>query len=71
MNGSSVTYTKDQLVNAATISLIHRGDGNGPDGDAGWEKAWRAAVWAQLKNATQFYHELTVRFSLGRQSCAI
>ncbi|KAG6877340.1 hypothetical protein C0993_008477 [Termitomyces sp. T159_Od127] len=52
-------FTKQQVVDAATVSLIHRGNGTGPDADSGWEKAWRAAAWAQLGNATEFYHELS------------
>ncbi|TFK65990.1 glycoside hydrolase family 95 protein [Pluteus cervinus] len=57
-NGS-VAYTTNQILDAATISLTHRGNGTGPDADSGWEKVWRAAAWAQLGDATQFYHELT------------
>ncbi|RDB26766.1 putative alpha-fucosidase A [Hypsizygus marmoreus] len=53
------TYTKKQIMDAATVSLAHRGNGTGPDADSGWEKAWRAAAWAQLGDANQFYHELT------------
>ncbi|KAJ3542228.1 hypothetical protein NM688_g5996 [Phlebia brevispora] len=52
-------YTKSQVLEATETSLIHRGNGTGPDGDAGWEKVWRAASWAQLGNASQFYHELS------------
>ncbi|KAG6899764.1 hypothetical protein C0995_004972 [Termitomyces sp. Mi166 len=48
-------FTKQQVI----VSLIHRGNGTGPDADSGWEKAWRAAAWAQLGNATEFYHELS------------
>ncbi|KAJ7740936.1 glycoside hydrolase family 95 protein [Mycena maculata] len=59
VNGSHLNYTKEQVIEAATISLIHRGNGTGPDADSGWEKAWRAACWAQLQNSTEFYHELT------------
>ncbi|KAJ3802095.1 glycoside hydrolase family 95 protein [Lentinula aff. detonsa] len=59
VNGTDVTYTKEEVMDAATTSLIHRGNGTGPDADAGWEKAWRAACWAQLGNASEFYHELT------------
>ncbi|KAJ7054060.1 glycoside hydrolase family 95 protein [Mycena amicta] len=59
VDGSRTTYTKTQIMDATTVSLIHRGNGTGPDADSGWEKMWRAAAWAQLKNATQFYHELT------------
>jgi len=58
-NGSRTTYTKKQLIDAATVSLLHRGKGKGPDADSGWEKAWRAGAWAQLGNAEKFYHELS------------
>ncbi|TRM66567.1 glycoside hydrolase family 95 protein [Schizophyllum amplum] len=56
---SNLSYTKAQVIDATTISLTHRGDGTGSD-DAGWEKMWRAASWAQLGNAEQFYHEITL-----------
>ncbi|KAF7760242.1 CAZyme family GH95 [Agaricus bisporus var. burnettii] len=59
VNGSDVTYTKKQVVDAARMSLIHRGNGTGSDADSGWEKAWRAAAHAQLGDATTFYHILT------------
>jgi len=59
VNGTRTTYTKTQVIDAATTSLIHRGNGTGPDADSGWEKMWRAACWAQLKNSTEFYHVLT------------
>ncbi|KAM3579897.1 hypothetical protein VKS41_007618 [Umbelopsis sp. WA50703] len=42
---------------AAEVSLLHRGPGIS-DSDAGWEKAWRAACWAALGNATQAQYEL-------------
>jgi hypothetical protein len=58
--GLYLNYTHEDVVNASEISLIHRGNGTGPDADAGWEKVWRAAAWAQLGNATEFYHELSV-----------
>jgi alpha-L-fucosidase 2 len=60
VNGSKVTYTKEQVIDAARTSLIHRGNGTGPDADSGWEKAWRAAAYAQLGDAKTFYHILTV-----------
>ncbi|CAL1710806.1 unnamed protein product [Somion occarium] len=53
------SFTKAQVLDAATTSLAHRGIGTGPDADAGWEKVWRAAAWAQLRNASQFYFELS------------
>ncbi|CCO35335.1 hypothetical protein BN14_09452 [Rhizoctonia solani AG-1 IB] len=51
--------SRDQVLKASEISLISRGNGTGPDGDAGWEKIWRAACWAQLQNSTRFYRQLT------------
>ena len=54
-------YTVNDVHEAVRTSLIHRGNGTGPDADSGWEKSWRAACWAQFGNATAFYHELTVR----------
>ncbi|THH07152.1 hypothetical protein EW146_g9406 [Bondarzewia mesenterica] len=58
-NGTLHNYTRADVLGAATVSLIHRGNGTGPDADSGWEKIWRAAAWAQLGNATEFYHELS------------
>ncbi|EMD36191.1 glycoside hydrolase family 95 protein [Gelatoporia subvermispora B] len=52
-------YTRQEVLNAAEISLFHRGNGTGPDADAGWEKVWRAACWAQLANSSEFYTELS------------
>ena len=66
VQGTAVNYTHDQVITATTTSLIHRGNGTGPDADAGWEKVWRAACWAQLGNASEFYHELTVSFTCAR-----
>jgi len=57
--GPKLNHTKADIVDAARISLIHRGNGTGPDADAGWEKVWRAACWAQLGNASEFYHILS------------
>ncbi|KAF8634070.1 hypothetical protein AX17_004332 [Amanita inopinata Kibby_2008] len=58
-HGRGHVYTKDEVLEAAFVSLLHRGNGTGPDADAGWEKAWRAAAWAQLGDTKMFYHELT------------
>ncbi|KAL5483501.1 hypothetical protein ACEPAI_8733 [Sanghuangporus weigelae] len=52
-------YSVNDVRTAVQTSLIHRGNGTGPDADSGWEKAWRAAQWAQLGNSSEFYHELT------------
>ncbi|KAG9044139.1 hypothetical protein FS837_008733 [Tulasnella sp. UAMH 9824] len=56
--GSVVGLSKSELLKAATTSLKHRGDGRGPDADAGWEKVWRAACWAQLGDGEKFYSVL-------------
>ncbi|KAF8908099.1 glycoside hydrolase family 95 protein [Gymnopilus junonius] len=61
--GIAQHYTKAQILAAAGTSLLHRGNGTGPDADSGWEKAWRAAAWAQLKNTSMFYHELSFALS--------
>lgn len=63
IQSTGTKYTKAEVLDAAETSLFHRGNGTGPDADAGWEKVWRAACWAQLANATEFYHELSVRYS--------
>ncbi|KAF9465864.1 glycoside hydrolase family 95 protein [Collybia nuda] len=65
INGTRATYTRAQVIDAATVSLAHRGDGTGPDADSGWEKAWRAAAWAQLGNAEKFYHILTYGIAIN------
>ncbi|KAH9896616.1 Six-hairpin glycosidase-like protein [Cubamyces lactineus] len=59
LQATSQNLTRAEVWAAAETSLIHRGNGTGPDADAGWEKVWRAACWAQLHNASQFYHELS------------
>lgn len=59
--GTTESYTYEEVIAAAQTSLIHRGNGTASDADAGWEKVWRAACWAQLGNATEFYHILSVR----------
>ncbi|KAF8582540.1 glycoside hydrolase family 95 protein [Ramaria rubella] len=57
--GQNANYSKDDLWQAAQVSLVHRGNGTGPDADAGWEKVWRAAAWAQFAKTNEFYDELT------------
>ena len=59
-NAQGLNYSADDVWFAVQTSLIHRGNGTGPDADSGWEKAWRAACWAQFTNSSAFYHELTV-----------
>ncbi|VDB95612.1 unnamed protein product [Peniophora sp. CBMAI 1063] len=58
-SGTREDYTTEQVLSAARVSLQHRGNGTGPDADSGWEKVWRAACWAQLRDADAFYHELS------------
>ncbi|KAH9475953.1 putative alpha-fucosidase A [Psilocybe cubensis] len=58
-NGAAKNYQKNEVLAAATVSLAHRGNGTGSDADSGWEKAWRAAAWAQLSNSSMFYQELS------------
>ena len=60
-SGALANYTHDKVFDAITTSLIHRGNGTGPEADSGWEKVWRAACWAQLMNPDKFYFELSVR----------
>ena len=69
VQGTAINYTHQQVIDAATTSLIHRGNGTGPDADSGWEKVWRAACWAQLGNASEFYHELSVGATSGPDWC--
>ncbi|KAJ8481341.1 hypothetical protein ONZ51_g6064 [Trametes cubensis] len=59
LQATAQNLTRAEVWAAAETSLIHRGNGTGPDADAGWEKVWRAACWAQLHNASEFYHELS------------
>jgi len=54
-----MNYTRADVLKAAEVSLIHRGDGNGYDGNTGWEKVWRAACWASLREPARFYDELS------------
>ncbi|QRV78536.1 glycoside hydrolase family 95 protein [Ceratobasidium sp. AG-Ba] len=56
---STANLTREQVIKAVEVTLASRGNGTGTDGDAGWEKIWRAACWAQLRNPAKFYHQLT------------
>jgi alpha-L-fucosidase 2 len=51
-------YTNTTIQNAVSTSLYSRGEGNGPDANAGWEKVWRSACWARLNNTERAYFEL-------------
>lgn len=71
VQATSQNLTHAQVLAAAETSLIHRGNGTGPDADSGWEKVWRAACWAQLQNATEFYHELSVSICMPSAVCNV
>ncbi|KAI0030348.1 glycoside hydrolase family 95 protein [Vararia minispora EC-137] len=58
-SGKLANYTLEDVFTATNTSLTHRGIGTGPDADSGWEKVWRAACWAQLRNTDMFYFELS------------
>ncbi|KAF2102963.1 hypothetical protein NA57DRAFT_52502 [Rhizodiscina lignyota] len=51
-------YTNATIQSAVATSLYSRGNGTGPDADAGWEKVWRAACWARLNNTDMADFEL-------------
>lgn len=51
-------YTNATIQSAVANSLYSRGNGTGSDGDAGWDKVWRAACWARLNNTDMAYLEL-------------
>ena len=59
-SSTKASYSQADGWGAAETSLIHRGNGTGPDADSGWEKVWRAACWAQLGNSSMFWNELSV-----------
>ncbi|KAF2402904.1 glycoside hydrolase family 95 protein-like protein [Trichodelitschia bisporula] len=46
-------YGRTDIQKAVEASLRSRGNGRGPDGNAGWEKIWRSACWARLNNTDQ------------------
>ena len=47
------------IMDAITTTLWSRGNGTGPDADAGWEKVWRAACWAVLNGTERAFFELS------------
>ncbi|KAF2658260.1 glycoside hydrolase family 95 protein [Lophiostoma macrostomum CBS 122681] len=51
-------YSNQTIQNAVAKSLYSRGNGTGPDANAGWAKVWRSACWARLNNTDQAYFEL-------------
>ncbi|KAG0308965.1 hypothetical protein BGZ98_005984 [Dissophora globulifera] len=48
------TYSRDELLQAARVSLERRGMGDTEEEkDLGWPKSWRAAVWARLSDGAK------------------
>lgn len=54
MNG----YSNATIQNAIKQKLYSRGEGKGPDANAGWAKVWRSACWARLNDTERAYFEL-------------
>jgi alpha-L-fucosidase 2 len=51
-------YSNATTQDAIAQKLYSRGEGNGPDANAGWEKVWRSACWARLNNTERAHFEL-------------
>lgn len=51
-------YSNATMQEAVIQKLYSRGEGNGPDANAGWEKVWRSACWARLNNTERAHLEL-------------
>ncbi|KAL6705996.1 hypothetical protein ACN47E_006098 [Coniothyrium glycines] len=51
-------YANKTIQDAITQKLYSRGEGNGPDANAGWAKVWRSACWARLNNTERAHFEL-------------
>lgn len=51
-------YNNATIQEAVSQKLYSRGEGNGPDANAGWEKVWRSACWARLNNTERAHFEL-------------
>ncbi|KAF3032418.1 hypothetical protein E8E12_000187 [Didymella heteroderae] len=51
-------YSNATIQEAVVQKLYSRGEGNGPDANAGWEKVWRSACWARLNNTERAHFEL-------------
>lgn len=59
--GYAVASRLDANLSAAVAqTLTARGNGDGADANAGWEKAWRAACWAGLNDTEHARAELTL-----------
>lgn len=51
-------FSNATIQAAVAATLYSRGDGDGTDGTAGWEKVWRAACWARLNETEKSYGEI-------------
>ncbi|KAF3049056.1 hypothetical protein E8E11_009626 [Didymella keratinophila] len=51
-------YSNATIQDGIAQKLYSRGEGNGPDANAGWEKVWRSACWARLNNTERAHFEL-------------
>lgn len=58
-------YTNSTIQNAVETTLWSRGEGDGTDANAGWEKVWRSACWARLNNTERAYFELKYAINLN------
>ncbi|GME42755.1 Glycoside hydrolase family 95 [Neofusicoccum parvum] len=61
-------FVNTTITDAVAASLTARGNGTGPDADAGWAKVWRAASWARLNNTDKADAEL--RYAIARNFAA-
>ncbi|KAH9869857.1 hypothetical protein J1614_006777 [Plenodomus biglobosus] len=55
---TSYNTSHKSIASAVRQKLISRGNGNGPDANAGWGKVWRAACWARLNDSQQAHYHL-------------
>lgn len=58
-------YGNSTIQKAVETTLWSRGEGNGADANAGWEKVWRSACWARLNNTERAYFELRYAIDLN------
>ncbi|KAK0653429.1 Alpha-fucosidase A [Lasiodiplodia hormozganensis] len=57
-------YANSTVTDAVDAALTARGNGTGPDADAGWGKVWRSACWARLNNTDQA--DAALRYAIAR-----
>ena len=58
----AIEQNNKTVADAVETMLWSRGNGDGSDANAGWEKVWRSACWARLNNTDQSTYEL--RFTI-------